>query len=254
MIDEDCLDPDRVHPRRQSPRWPSAPTRGGASSCVGPGSSDAQATLWPEWRHFAFVTDLEGDAVDVDAFHRSHARVELAIREPQRRCRTRARPFGQLLRQRRVAPLCRPGSQPHPLVRPARRAHPGGPARGGAHGAHSILLGPRSSGQSLWNAHAARAAALAMGRSLRPSTRPPPCSATGPALTPPPRQAHRRRPNQALTTTQLTGLWTLTSPRPLKKPRRRRCTVHLAMPQLASSCRRARPARSRRAVAPCARR
>ena len=40
-----------------------------------------QATLWPEWRHFAFVTDLEGDAVDVDAFHRDHATVELAIRD-----------------------------------------------------------------------------------------------------------------------------------------------------------------------------
>jgi Transposase DDE domain group 1 len=41
----------------------------------------AQATLWPEWRHFAFLTDLEGHAVDVDAFHREHARVELAIRD-----------------------------------------------------------------------------------------------------------------------------------------------------------------------------
>ena len=40
-----------------------------------------QATLWPQWRHFAFVTDLEGHAVDVDAFHREHARVELAIRD-----------------------------------------------------------------------------------------------------------------------------------------------------------------------------
>ena len=40
-----------------------------------------QATLWPEWRHFAFLTDLEGDPVEVDAFHRSHARVELAIRD-----------------------------------------------------------------------------------------------------------------------------------------------------------------------------
>lgn len=40
-----------------------------------------QATLWPQWRHFGFVTDLEGDAVDVDAFHRSHANVELAIRD-----------------------------------------------------------------------------------------------------------------------------------------------------------------------------
>jgi hypothetical protein len=40
-----------------------------------------QATLWPQWRHFAFVTDLGGDAVDVDAFHRDHATVELAIRD-----------------------------------------------------------------------------------------------------------------------------------------------------------------------------
>ena len=40
-----------------------------------------QATLWPEWRHFAFVTDLVGHPVDVDAFHHEHARVELAIRD-----------------------------------------------------------------------------------------------------------------------------------------------------------------------------
>lgn len=40
-----------------------------------------QATLWPQWRHFAFLTDLEGDATDVDAFHRAHATVELAIRD-----------------------------------------------------------------------------------------------------------------------------------------------------------------------------
>jgi hypothetical protein len=40
-----------------------------------------QATLWPEWRHFAFLTDLKGDPVDVDAFHRAHATVELAIKD-----------------------------------------------------------------------------------------------------------------------------------------------------------------------------
>jgi Transposase DDE domain group 1 len=40
-----------------------------------------QATLWPQWRHFAFVTDLEGDATEIDAFHRAHATVELAIRD-----------------------------------------------------------------------------------------------------------------------------------------------------------------------------
>jgi hypothetical protein len=38
-----------------------------------------QATLWPNWRHFAFLTDLEGPATEVDAFHRRHAVVELTI-------------------------------------------------------------------------------------------------------------------------------------------------------------------------------
>ena len=40
-----------------------------------------QATLWPQWRHFAFVTDFGGEAVEVDPFHRAHATVELAIRD-----------------------------------------------------------------------------------------------------------------------------------------------------------------------------
>jgi hypothetical protein len=41
----------------------------------------AQARLWPDWRHFAFLTDLPGDAVTIDAFHRAHASCELAIRD-----------------------------------------------------------------------------------------------------------------------------------------------------------------------------
>jgi hypothetical protein len=40
-----------------------------------------QLKLWPDWRHFAFLTDLDGDAVTVDAFHRQHAVVELDIRD-----------------------------------------------------------------------------------------------------------------------------------------------------------------------------
>ena len=40
-----------------------------------------QAKLWPDWRHFGFLTDLVGDAVTLDAFHRQHAVVELAIRD-----------------------------------------------------------------------------------------------------------------------------------------------------------------------------
>lgn len=37
--------------------------------------------LFPDWRHHAFVTDLDGDAVELDRFHRDHARVELAVRD-----------------------------------------------------------------------------------------------------------------------------------------------------------------------------
>ncbi len=44
-------------------------------------TAPAQARLWPDWRHFGFLTDLGGTAVDVDAFHRRHAVVELAIRD-----------------------------------------------------------------------------------------------------------------------------------------------------------------------------
>ncbi len=39
----------------------------------------AQARLWPHWRHFSFLSDLDGDAVALDAFHRRHAVVEFAI-------------------------------------------------------------------------------------------------------------------------------------------------------------------------------
>jgi hypothetical protein len=41
----------------------------------------AQRRLWPDWRHHAFLTDLVGATADVDAFHRRHAEVELAIRD-----------------------------------------------------------------------------------------------------------------------------------------------------------------------------
>ena len=40
-----------------------------------------QLKLWPDWRHHAFLTDLDGDAVDIDKFHRHHAVIELAIRD-----------------------------------------------------------------------------------------------------------------------------------------------------------------------------
>lgn len=40
-----------------------------------------QATLWPDWRHHGFVTDRPGDTIELEADHRRHAVVELAIRD-----------------------------------------------------------------------------------------------------------------------------------------------------------------------------
>jgi len=40
-----------------------------------------QAELFPSWRHHAFITDREGSVVSLDADHRHHAVVELAIRD-----------------------------------------------------------------------------------------------------------------------------------------------------------------------------
>ena len=42
----------------------------------------AQAELWPNWRHHAFITDRDDlDTKEADAYHRAHATVELAIRD-----------------------------------------------------------------------------------------------------------------------------------------------------------------------------
>jgi len=41
----------------------------------------AQAELFDNWRHHAFITDGTGTAVELDAEHRAHAVVELAIRD-----------------------------------------------------------------------------------------------------------------------------------------------------------------------------
>jgi hypothetical protein len=40
-----------------------------------------QAQLWPDWRHHAFITNLELPVIEADQFHRDHATVELAIRD-----------------------------------------------------------------------------------------------------------------------------------------------------------------------------
>jgi Transposase DDE domain group 1 len=62
QVAETTLGPDRLIVRR--------------TRLTGP-----QATLWPDWRYHAFVTNRQGSAVDLDADHRRHAVCELAIRD-----------------------------------------------------------------------------------------------------------------------------------------------------------------------------
>ena len=44
-------------------------------------TDERQARLWPDWRHHAFITNVDLDTVAADQFHRNHAIVELAIRD-----------------------------------------------------------------------------------------------------------------------------------------------------------------------------
>ena len=82
----------------------TAPTKGGAWSFAGRAFLVGPAQmLWPDWRHFAFVTDLEGSATELDAFHRDHARVELAIRDLEGGAGHESHPLRLVLRQRRLA-------------------------------------------------------------------------------------------------------------------------------------------------------
>ena len=57
----------------------------------------AQATLWPDWRYHALVTDREGGAVELDADHRRHAVIELAIRDLKEGAGLRHCPSGKFL-------------------------------------------------------------------------------------------------------------------------------------------------------------
>jgi hypothetical protein len=57
----------------------------------------SQATLWPDWRHHAFVTDRQGSAVALDADHRRHAVCELAIRDLKDGAGLRHCPSGSFL-------------------------------------------------------------------------------------------------------------------------------------------------------------
>jgi hypothetical protein len=54
-----------------------------------------QQALWPNWRHHAFVTNVDLNTVEADQFHRNHATVELAVRELEEGAGLEHRPSGK---------------------------------------------------------------------------------------------------------------------------------------------------------------
>ena len=68
-------------PDGESPRGRHDLPRSTAVRAPHPPHRPSSAEVWPHWRHFGFLTDLNGDALSVDALHRAHAVVELDIRD-----------------------------------------------------------------------------------------------------------------------------------------------------------------------------
>ena len=152
-----------------------------------------QATLWPEWRHFAFLTDQPGTAVDVDAFHRAHATVELAIKDLKEGAGMEHVPSGNFSANaawlvcaalahnliRWTAMLGEITPEEHLVVaRTVRTRFLSIPGR---------LVSPGGTTDT------ARSTRVAVGQSLRTGTRSSPGPSASPRVVSPPRPVHRRR-------------------------------------------------------------
>ena len=122
----------------------------------------------PDWRHFAFVTDLEGTAVELDAFHRHHAVVELCIDDLKEGAGMEHCPSGNF--SANVAWLCC-AVLAHNLMRWS--AHLGDLVDDDTLAVARTLRTryfavPRSARQPLRTTHPSSSGPLALGRPLRP--------------------------------------------------------------------------------------
>ncbi|MHB8594276.1 MAG: hypothetical protein ACYDB3_08090 [Acidimicrobiales bacterium] len=125
-----------------------------------------QATLWLQWRHFAFVSDLDGAVVAVVAFHRAHATVELPIRDLKEGAGLEHVPSGNFLANAGLLVCTALAHNLIPMDCHARRAHTRGPAHGGPHRAPPVLVRGGSPRQPIGPIDAARSAPVAVGRFL----------------------------------------------------------------------------------------
>ena len=77
-----------------------------------PGS---QLALFAIYSYHGFITDRDGELLELEADHRRHAEIENVITRPQVRRRAEPSPLGPLRRQRRLAGRPDDGPQPGPL-------------------------------------------------------------------------------------------------------------------------------------------
>ena len=119
----------------------------------------AQAELWPDWRHFAFITNREEEIALVEAEHREHAVVEQVIAD-LKDSSARPLPLRSVQRQRRLGGARLPGAQPAPMDT-AARALRHDLARG-AHAAPLIDRHPWSPDPSRARSHPSPPDALAL--------------------------------------------------------------------------------------------
>ena len=122
-----------------------------------PGS---QLALFATYSYHAFITDRDGDTLELEADHRRHAEIEKCHPRPQVRSGSQPSPLRPFRRQRRLAGDTGDGSQPGALDRP----HRSGRAGGDHQDPPATLLLPRRTAHPLGPPpHTALASALALG-------------------------------------------------------------------------------------------
>ena len=144
-----------------------------------PGS---QLALFTSYSYHAFVTDRDGDTLDLEADHRRHAEVENAIRDLKYGVGLNHLPSGRLPRQRCLAG----GAGDGPQLGPLDNSHRPGRATGDHQDLPATLLLPgRTHHPQGPPPHFAPAPQLALGKPVQCRSRPIACPAT-PFLTPAP--------------------------------------------------------------------
>ena len=139
-----------------------------------PGS---QLALFAKYSYHGFITDRDGEMLELEADHRRHAENRECHPRPQARCGVEPSPLGPLRRQRRLAG----GTGDGPQHRPLDSAHRSGRAGGDHQDPPAAVLLPGRTDHPLGAPpHTASATALALGSPVRscpgPIARPPtPC-------------------------------------------------------------------------------